>query len=50
MSGWVNEYMSNTPLNPLSRGDLKVSLGDFVLNYGRGLDEVLMIKKGISDK
>ena len=24
MSIWVNEYMSNTPLNPLSRGDLPV--------------------------
>ena len=33
MSEWVNELMSNTPLNPLSRGDLKVSLRDAILKW-----------------
>ena len=28
MSEWVNEWMSDTPLNPLSKGDLKLSLRD----------------------
>jgi len=35
--------LNNTPLNPLSRGDLKVSLRELILNYERGLDEVLMM-------
>ena len=41
----MNELMSNTPLNPLSRGGLKVSLRDAVLNIDsrlRGNDRTLL--------